>query len=193
VAGTRLYVEDRIFDDFTQAVAEAASKVKIGPGLDPTTELGPLISQEQFDKVTAYLRAGLADGARALTGGRRWGDTGYFVEPTVFVDVQPQFSVVREEIFGPVVAALPFDADNGVVAAANDSIYGLAAGIWTKDISKAHRTAKKLKAGSVWINQYNGFDTAMPFGGYKQSGWGRELGATALDLYTQTKAVNIAL
>ncbi len=193
VAGTRLYVEDRIFDDFTQAVAEAASKVKIGPGLDPTTELGPLISQEQFDKVTAYLRAGLADGARALTGGRRWGDTGYFVEPTVFVDVKPQFSVVREEIFGPVVAALPFDADNGVVAAANDSIYGLAAGIWTKDISKAHRTAKKLKAGSVWINQYNGFDTAMPFGGYKQSGWGRELGATALDLYTQTKAVNIAL
>ncbi|WP_136246240.1 aldehyde dehydrogenase family protein [Mycobacterium intracellulare] len=193
VAGTRLYVEDRIFDDFTQAVAEAASKVKIGPGLDPTTQLGPLISQEQFDKVTAYLREGLADGARALTGGRRWGDTGYFVEPTVFVDVQPQFSVVREEIFGPVVAALPFDADNGVVAAANDSIYGLAAGIWTKDISKAHRTAKKLKAGSVWINQYNGFDTAMPFGGYKQSGWGRELGATALDLYTQTKAVNIAL
>ena len=111
----------------------------------------------------------------------------------MFVDVQPQFSVVREEIFGPVVAALPFDADNDVVAAANDSIYGLAAGIWTKDISKAHRTAKKLKAGSVWINQYNGFDTAMPFGGYKQSGWGRELGAAALDLYTQTKAVNIAL
>ncbi len=193
VAGTRLYVEDGIFDDFTQAVAEAASKVKIGPGLDPTTQLGPLISQEQFDKVTGYLRQGLADGARALTGGRRWGDTGYFVEPTVFVDVQPQFSVVREEIFGPVVAALPFKADNDVIAAANDSIYGLAAGIWTKDISKAHRTAKKLKAGSVWINHYNGFDTAMPFGGYKQSGWGRELGAAALDLYTQTKAVNIAL
>jgi phenylacetaldehyde dehydrogenase len=193
VAGTRLYVQDGIFDDFTQAVAEAASKVKIGPGLDPTTQLGPLISQEQFDKVTAYLREGLADGARALTGGRRWGDTGYFVEPTVFVDVQPQFSVVREEIFGPVVAALPFKAENDVIAAANDSIYGLAAGIWTKDISKAHRTAKRLKAGSVWINQYNGFDTAMPFGGYKQSGWGRELGATALDLYTQTKAVNVAL
>jgi phenylacetaldehyde dehydrogenase len=193
VAGTRLYVEDRIFDDFTQAVAEAASKVKIGPGLDPTTQLGPLISQEQFDKVTGYLREGLADGARALTGGRRWGETGYFVEPTVFVDVQPQFSVVREEIFGPVVAALPFKADDDVIAAANDSIYGLAAGIWTKDISKAHRTAKKLKAGSVWINHYNGFDTAMPFGGYKQSGWGRELGVAALDLYTQTKAVNIAL
>ncbi|MGA9375358.1 MAG: aldehyde dehydrogenase family protein [Mycobacterium sp.] len=193
VAGTRLYVEDKIFGDFTEAVAQAASKVKIGPGMDPSTELGPLISQEQFDKVTGYLRDGLADGARALTGGKRWGETGYFVEPTVFVDVKPEFSVVREEIFGPVVAALPFDADNGVIAAANNSIYGLAAGIWTKDISKAHRTAKKLKAGSVWINQYNGFDTAMPFGGYKQSGWGRELGAAALDLYTQTKAVNIAL
>ncbi len=193
VAGTRLYVEDKIFGDFTEAVAEAASKVKIGPGLDPATQLGPLVSQEQFDRVTSYLRQGLADGARALTGGGRWGETGYFVEPTVLVDVTHDFSVVREEIFGPVVAAMPFSEEDGVVADANDSIYGLAAGIWTKDISKAHRIAKKLKAGSVWINQYNGFDTAMPFGGYKQSGWGRELGAAALDLYTQTKAVNIAL
>ncbi|HEY3472779.1 MAG TPA: aldehyde dehydrogenase family protein [Amycolatopsis sp.] len=193
VAGTRLYVEDRIFDDFTQAVADAASQVKIGPGLDPATQLGPLVSQEQFDRVTGYLAQGLADGARALTGGKRWGDEGYFVEPTVLVDVQPQFSVVREEIFGPVVAALPFTAEEGFSAAANDSVYGLAAGIWTRDISKAHRAAKQLKAGSVWINQYNGFDTALPFGGYKQSGWGRELGAAAVDLYTQTKAVNVAL
>ncbi len=193
VAGTRLYVEDTIFEKFTEAVAHAASQVKIGPGLDPTTQLGPLVSQEQFDKVTGYLREGIADGARALTGGNRWGDQGYFVEPTVFVDVKPEFSIVQEEIFGPVVAALPFNADDGPITAANDSIYGLAAGIWTRDISKAHRTAKRLKAGSVWINQYNGFDTAMPFGGYKQSGWGRELGASAIDLYTQTKAVNIAL
>ena len=193
VAGTRLFVENRIFERFTEAVAEAASKVKIGPGLDPATELGPLVSQEQFDRVTGYLREGLADGARALTGGKRWGDIGYFVEPTVLVDVRPDFSVVREEIFGPVVAAMPFDADDGIPAAANDSIYGLAAGIWTRDISRAHRVARRLKAGSVWINQYNGFDTAMPFGGFKQSGWGRELGAGALDLYTQTKAVNIAL
>lgn len=192
-AGTRMYVEESIFEDFTGAVAEAASQVRIGPGLDPATELGPLISQEQFDKVTGYLREGAADGARALTGGGRWGETGYFVEPTVLVDVRPEFSVVREEIFGPVVAALPFDAERGVAAAANDSMYGLAAGIWTKDLSKAHRTAKQIKAGSVWVNQYNGFDTAMPFGGYKQSGWGRELGATALDLYTTTKSVNIAL
>ncbi len=193
VAGTRLFVERPIFDDFTAAVAEAASQAKIGPGLDPTTELGPLVSQEQFDRVSGYLAAGLADGARALTGGKRWGNEGFFIEPTVFVDVEPDFSIVREEIFGPVVAALPFDADTGVAAAANDSIYGLAAGIWTQDLSKAHKTARAIKAGSVWVNQYNGFDTAMPFGGYKQSGWGRELGGSAIDLYTQTKAVNVAL
>jgi acyl-CoA reductase-like NAD-dependent aldehyde dehydrogenase len=193
VAGTRLYVEDTIFDDFTQAVADAASQVKIGPGMDPATQLGPMVSQEQFDRVSRYLAEGLADGARALTGGKRWGTEGYFIEPTVFVDVQPDFSVVREEIFGPVVSALPFNAERGVAAAANGSEYGLAAGVWTRDVSKAHRVAKSLKAGSVWVNQYNGFDTAMPFGGYKQSGWGRELGGAALDLYTQTKAVNIAL
>lgn len=193
VAGTRLFVERPIFDEFTAAVAELAGKAKIGPGLDPTTELGPLVSQEQFDRVSSYVAAGLADGARALTGGKRWGTKGYFIEPTVFVDVEPNFSIVREEIFGPVVAALPFDADAGVAAAANDSIYGLAAGVWTNDLSKAHKTARELKAGSVWVNQYNGFDTAMPFGGYKQSGWGRELGNSAIDLYTQTKAINIAL
>lgn len=192
VAGTRLFVERPIFDDFTAAVAEAASKAKIGPGLDPTTELGPLISQEQFDKVSGYLAQGLADGARALTGGKRWGTEGYFIEPTVFVDVEPSFSIVEEEIFGPVVTAMPFDGDD-VVSAANNSIYGLAAGIWTKDLSKAHKTARRIKAGSVWVNQYNGFDTAMPFGGYKQSGWGRELGSSAIDLYTETKSVNIAL
>lgn len=193
VAGTRLFVERPIFDEFTAAVAEAASQAKIGAGLDPATELGPLVSQEQFDRVSGYLSAGLADGARALTGGGRWGDEGFFIEPTVFVDVEPHFSIVTEEIFGPVVAALPFDAETGVAAAANDSIYGLAAGIWTQDLSKAHTTARQIEAGSVWVNQYNGFDTAMPFGGYKQSGWGRELGGAAIDLYTQTKAVNISL
>ncbi|GAB17438.1 putative aldehyde dehydrogenase, partial [Gordonia effusa NBRC 100432] len=193
VAGTRLFVERPIFDEFTAAVADAASKAKIGPGLDPTTELGPLVSQEQFDRVNSYIQQGLADGARALTGGSRWGSEGYFVEPTVFVDVKPEFSIVEEEIFGPVVAALPFDGEEDVTKAANNSIYGLAAGIWTKDISKAHRTARAVKAGSVWVNQYNGFDTALPFGGFKQSGWGRELGSSAVDLYTQVKAVNIAL
>lgn len=193
VAGTRLFVQRSIFDEFTQAVADAASKAKMGPGLDPTTELGPLVSQEQFDRVNSYIQQGLADGARALTGGTPWTKAGYFVEPTVFVDVKPEFSIVEEEIFGPVVAALPFDDEEDVAAAANRSIYGLAAGIWTKDISKAHRTAARVQAGSVWVNQYNGFDTALPFGGFKQSGWGRELGDSALDLYTQNKSVNIAL
>ncbi len=193
VAGTRLFVQREIFDDFTQAVADAAAAAKIGPGLDPTTELGPLVSQEQFDRVNRYIQQGLADGARALTGGGRWGDRGYFIEPTVFVDVQPDFSIVEEEFFGPVVAALPLDDEDDVVRAANDSIYGLAAGIWTKDIAKAHRTAAAVQAGSVWVNQYNGFDTALPFGGFKQSGWGRELGDSAIDLYTQVKSVNVAL
>ena len=174
-------------------VPAGAAQAKIGPGLDPTTELGPLVSQEQFDRVSGYIEAGLADGGRALTGGKRWGESGYFIEPTVFVDVEPGFSVVDEEIFGPVVAALPFDDEEDIAAAANKSIYGLAAGIWTKDLSKAHRTAAAVQAGSVWVNQYNGFDTALPFGGFKQSGWGRELGDSAIDLYTQVKAVNIAL
>lgn len=192
-AGTRLFVEDEIFDEFTSTLAQAVGQVKIGPGLDPTTQLGPVVSQEQFDRVMGYVNAGIAAGARPLTGGNRWGETGFYVEPTVFVDVEPEFSVVREEIFGPVVAALRFTEIDEVVAAANDSEYGLAAGVWTRDISKAHRVARRLKAGSVWVNQYNGFDNALPFGGYKQSGWGRELGGAVLELYTQTKAVNIAL
>lgn len=196
VAGTRLFVEDSIFDEFTLAVAEHVRRTKIGPGLDPQTEMGPLVSQEQLDRVTGFLQQGYADGARALTGGQRWGTTGYFVEPTVLVDVQPDFSVVREEIFGPVVAAMPFSAAAGideVVTAANDTIYGLAAGVWTRDLSKAHQVAKRIDAGSVWVNQYNASDFALPFGGYKQSGWGRELGADGILLYTQVKAVNIAL
>ncbi|QSE84539.1 aldehyde dehydrogenase (acceptor) [Rhodococcus koreensis] len=196
VAGTRLFVEDSIFDEFTRAVAEHVARTKIGPGLDPDTQMGPLVSQEQLDRVTGYIDQGIADGARVLTGGKRWGTEGYFVEPTVLVDVHPDFSVVREEIFGPVVAAMPFSAADGVdevIAHANDTIYGLAAGVWTTDLSNAHRVAKRIKAGSVWVNQYNASDLALPFGGYKQSGWGRELGADGIALYTQVKAVNIAL
>ncbi|NLD86050.1 MAG: aldehyde dehydrogenase family protein [Actinomycetales bacterium] len=192
-AGTRLYVEDSIYEEFTQAVADAAAQTPIGHGLDPDTVLGPLVDQDQFDKVNHYLRAGIEDGGRALTGGGRHGDTGFFVQPTVFVDVKPGDRVVTDEIFGPVVSALRFSDVDDAVRQANDSMYGLAAGIWTKDISKAHRVASRLQAGSVWVNQYNGFDAAMPFGGFKQSGWGRELGKAALDLYTQTRSVNIQL
>jgi acyl-CoA reductase-like NAD-dependent aldehyde dehydrogenase len=192
-SGSRLLVEDSIFDEFMAGVAEVARASKIGPGLDPTNEIGPLVSREQLSRVKGYIDQGLADGATALAGGNLHGDRGFYVEPTVLVDVKDSFSVYREEIFGPVVVATRFDADQGVQAAANDTPYGLAASVWTKDISKAHRTAREIKAGTVWINCHNAFDAAMPFGGYKQSGWGRELGESAIDLYTQTKSVNVLL
>ncbi|WP_054055637.1 aldehyde dehydrogenase family protein [Alloactinosynnema sp. L-07] len=192
-SGTRLLVEDSIFEEFTQAVAEVAGASKLGPGLDPTSEVGPLIDGTQLARVTGFIEAGLNDGARALTGGGRHGDEGFYVEPTVLVDVQDSFSVYREEIFGPVVVATPFSAREGVRRQANDTPFGLAASVWTRDVAKAHRTAREINAGTVWINCHNAFDAAMPFGGFKESGWGRELGEGAIDLYTQNKSVNVAL
>ena len=188
-AGSRLYVERPVFDKVVEGVAGKAEKIKVGSGLHPDTHMGPLVSEEQLNRVCNYLEIGMAEGAKAVSGGKKIGDKGYFVEPTVLVDTKDYMKVVQEEIFGPVVAAIPFDNLEEVEVRSNDSVYGLAAGIWTHDISKANKLAAQLRAGTVWINCYNIFDAALPFGGYKQSGWGREMGKDVLELYTQTKAV----
>jgi phenylacetaldehyde dehydrogenase len=192
-AGSRLLVERDIFDDIVTGVAEHAQKIKLGPGLHLDTEMGPLVSEEQLNRVTNYMHQGKRDGACYVTGGARAGDRGYFVQPTVVKDVKPNMSIVREEVFGPVVVAEPFTKPEELISRANQTDYGLAAGVWTRDIAKAHRIAAELKAGTVWINCYNVFDAALPFGGYKQSGWGREMGHAVLEHYTQTKAVVVGL
>jgi phenylacetaldehyde dehydrogenase len=193
VAGSRLFVQAGKYDEVVDGVAEIAKSIKLGSGLDPTTQMGPLVSEEQFQRVSGFLESGRTDGATALAGGGRHGDRGYFIEPTVLTNTRPDMKVVREEIFGPVVVAAPFTDLDEIAAVANDSEYGLGAGIWTRDISKAHALAKKLRAGTVWINCYNVFDASLPFGGYKQSGWGREMGAEVLNNYTEVKAVTTLL
>jgi phenylacetaldehyde dehydrogenase len=165
----------------------------MGPGMEAGTQMGPLVSEEQLRLVTGFLESGEAEGATALAGGGRFGDRGYFIEPTVLTNTRPDMKVVREEIFGPVLVAAPFTDLDEIAALANDSDFGLGAGIWTRDISKAHALAKKIRAGTVWINCYNVFDASLPFGGYKQSGWGREMGHQVLEAYTEVKAVTAQL
>jgi acyl-CoA reductase-like NAD-dependent aldehyde dehydrogenase len=192
-AGSRLFVEESIHDQFLDALTTHAESVKVGDPLNPETRMGAQVSHEQFEKILGYIDSGKQSGAKLLTGGERAQDKGYFVKPTVFDAVDADMKIAQEEIFGPVVSALTFKDIDEAVREGNNTNYGLAAAVWTKDIGKAHRVAHALKAGTVWVNTYNTFDTAVPFGGYKESGVGRELGEQALQLYTQTKSVWVSL
>ncbi len=194
-AGTRLYVHKDIAPTILAGLKDFAAKMTIGVGLDPATQIGPLVSQEQFDRVRGYIQAGLDDGATLLCGGGRFGAEGYFLEPTILTETEPHMSVVREEIFGPVLVVATFDDDGfeEIVREANNSIYGLAASVFTRDVSRAHKVAKKLKAGTIGVNTHHVIDPALPFGGFNQSGWGREQGYEAILLYTEVKSVGVAL
>ncbi len=194
-AGSRLYAHADCYEALLEAIAQRAARLKIGDGLDPETNFGPLVSQEQWDRVSDYVDIGAREGAQLVTGGRRPPalDRGYFFEPTIFAGAGPQMRIVREEIFGPVLSALRWRDPEDLVRQANDSDYGLSAGVWTSDVKNAHRMAGALKAGTVWINCFNLVDPATPFGGFKQSGWGREHGRQAMELYSEIKSVWVNL
>ncbi|MGP0036203.1 MAG: aldehyde dehydrogenase family protein [Solirubrobacteraceae bacterium] len=191
--GSRLYIERAVYDDVLAGVADHAEHIKVGRGSDAGTEMGPLVSAEQLERVTGFLESGWRDGVRTVVGGGRIGDRGYFVAPTVLEGAGPGNQVFDEEIFGPVVTVIPFKDPDEVPPAADKTVYGLAAGIWTNDLSKVHGLIPQLKAGAVWVNTYNIFDAALPFGGYKRSGWGRETGEEVIHEYTETKSVCIGL
>jgi aldehyde dehydrogenase (NAD+) len=192
-AGSRLFIEKSIHEEFIDKLSNKAANMRVGNPEDTGTQMGAQVSKEQFDKILGYIETGKQEGAKLVTGGERCGERGYFIKPTIFDAVDNNMRIAKEEIFGPVVSAITFDDVSEVVKQGNLSIYGLAAAVWTKDIKKAHRLARDLKAGTIWINTYNAFDAASPFGGFKQSGFGRELGVHALELYTHVKSVWINL
>jgi aldehyde dehydrogenase (NAD+) len=192
-AGSRLFVEDKIHDQFVERLVQKAKTQKVGDPFSPDTTQGPQVSQEQCDRIMGYIESGKKEGARLLTGGNRLGSKGYFIEPTVFADVKDEMKIAREEIFGPVMNILRFKDVDEVIQRGNNTFYGLAAAVWTKDVTKAFRLTNALRAGTVWVNCYDVFDAAAPFGGYKMSGQGRELGEYALELYTEVKTVYVNL
>ena len=192
-AGSRLFIEKSIHEEFIDKLSNKAANMCVGNPEDTGTQMGAQVSKEQFDKILGYIETGKQEGAKLVTGGERCGERGYFIKPTIFDAVDNNMRIAKEEIFGPVVSAITFDDVDEVVRQGNLSVYGLAAAVWTRDIKKAHRLARDLKAGTIWINTYNAFDAASPFGGFKQSGFGRELGVHALELYTHVKSVWINL
>ncbi len=192
-AGSRLFVEEKCYDEFVERSVARAKKRTVGNPFDTNTEQGPQVDQDQFNKVMGYIETGKKENGKMLTGGHRVGDKGYFIEPTVFADVTDNMTIAREEIFGPVMTILKFKSIDEVAARANNTAYGLAAAVWTKDISKAHAIADSVRAGTVWVNCYDVFDAGAPFGGFKQSGIGRELGEYSLSNYTEIKTVTVKL
>jgi phenylacetaldehyde dehydrogenase len=194
-AGSRLFAHKKVFDKIVDGIASAAGKIRVGHGLVEGTEMGPVISQVQLERVMGYIDQGKAAGATVAAGGERVGSEGYFIAPTVLTDTKPEMSVVREEIFGPVLCAISFDDDDldRIAKQANDSIYGLAGSIWTRDISVAHKMVRRIRAGRIGVNTHGSVDPALPTGGFKQSGWGREKGHEGLNLYTEVKSVIVSL
>ncbi|MBM7649856.1 aldehyde dehydrogenase (NAD+) [Bacillus ectoiniformans] len=192
-AGSRVFIQKKQYDNVVADMVTHAKKIKQGEGLNRETQIGPLVSTEQQKRVLGYIEKGVGEGAELVAGGSNPFQQGYFVEPTIFANVEDDMSIAKEEIFGPVISAMPYEDLDELIARANDSLYGLAAGVWTKDVSKAHYIANNLRAGTVWVNCYNVFDAASPFGGYKQSGLGREMGSYALNNYTEVKSVWVSM
>jgi aldehyde dehydrogenase (NAD+) len=192
-AGSRVFVEERIYQQFVEKSVARAAKRRVGDPLDPSTEQGPQVDQSQFDRIMGYIESGRSQGATLACGGERVGNRGYFIRPAVFADVHDDMKIAQEEIFGPVMSVMSFKDMDEVIARANKTDYGLAAGVWTSDIKKAHAVANGVRAGTVWVNCYHVLDTRAPFGGFKQSGMGRELGEYALHEYTEVKTVTVKL
>lgn len=192
-AGSRLFVEQSVHDKFVDKMLASAKARRLGDPFDPNTTQGPQVDADQFNKIMSYIDKGKSEGAKCLTGGSRFGNKGYFIEPTIFTGVTDEMAIAKDEIFGPVMSILPFQGMDEIITRANSTHYGLAAAVWTKDVQKAHRFAASVRAGTVWVNCYDVFDAAAPFGGFKMSGIGRELGAAALANYTESKTVTVNL